>query len=266
MFAPQMNALLQSRRAMENDLRAALESGGFVTHYQPQVDIASGEIIGTEALMRWTRPGHGAVSPALFIPVAEETGLIVALGAWMLGEACREAAAWPVAWHVAVNVSPVQFRVDGYVDSVRGALAQSGLDPQRLELEITEGVLLHDTEETLTILKQLRGLGVRLALDDFGTGYASLGYLHKFRFDKVKIDRSFVRNLDIDPNAAAIVRAVVGLCEALGMTTIAEGVENEHQVAILRGKGCREAQGFLYWAPMPAKALRGLIEHQRQVA
>jgi diguanylate cyclase (GGDEF)-like protein len=266
LFAPEMNATLQSRRAMENDLRAALESGGFVAHYQPQLDIASGEIIGIEALMRWTRPDHGAVSPADFIPVAEETGLIVSLGAWMLGEACREAAAWSVPWPIAVNVSPIQFRVEGYVDSVRDALAGSGLDPRRLELEITEGVLLKDTEGTLLILQQLRALGVRLALDDFGTGYSSLGYLQKFRFDKVKIDRSFVRNLGVDHSAAAIVRAVVRLCEALGMSTIAEGVENDDQVAILRAKGCREVQGFLFWAPMPANALHRLIEQQRQVA
>jgi diguanylate cyclase (GGDEF)-like protein len=261
-FAPEMNAALHDRRAMENDLRGALQSGGLAVHYQPQIDLASGQIVGTEALMRWTRPGHGAVSPAVFIPVAEETGLIVSLGAWLLGEACREAQAWPVAWHVAVNVSPLQFRVEGFLDSIRGALAQSGLDPQRLELEITEGVLLNDTEDTLMILEQLRALGVRLALDDFGTGYASLGYLQKFRFDTVKIDRSFVRSLGVDHKAAAIVRAVVGLCDALGMSTIAEGVENKDQLAMLRAQGCREVQGFLYWAPMPAHALHRVIEQQ----
>jgi EAL domain-containing protein (putative c-di-GMP-specific phosphodiesterase class I) len=251
---------------MENDLRAAPARGGLAVHYQPQIDVASGEIVGAEALMRWTRPGHGAVSPAVFIPVAEETGLIVSLGAWVLGEACREAAAWPFPWHVAVNVSPVQFRNDGFLDSVRVALAQSGLDPQRLELEITEGILLRDTEETLVTLEQLRALGVRLALDDFGTGYASLGYLLKFRFDKVKIDRSFVRNLGVDHAAAAIVRAVIGLCDDLGMSTIAEGVENADQIAMLRARGCREAQGFLYWAPMSAHALHRVIEQQRKVA
>jgi diguanylate cyclase (GGDEF)-like protein len=265
-FVPEMNVILQSRRAMENDLRGALENDSLAVHYQPQIDVASGEIVGAEALMRWTRPGHGAVSPAAFIPVAERTGLIVPLGAWLLGEACREAIGWPVPWHVAVNVSPVQFRVDGFLDSVRDALAQSGLDPQRLELEITEGVLLNDTEETLMILEQLRALGVRLALDDFGTGYASLGYLQKFRFDKVKIDRSFVRNLSIDHKAAAIVRAVVGLCDALGMSTIAEGVENDDQLAILRAQGCREVQGFLYWAPMAPHMLNRVIEQRRKVA
>jgi EAL domain-containing protein (putative c-di-GMP-specific phosphodiesterase class I) len=165
-----------------------------------------------------------------------------------------------------VNVSPVQFRVDGFVDSVRSALAQSGLDAQRLELEITEGILLSDTAQTLVTLEQLRALGVRLALDDFGTGYASLGYLQKFRFDKVKIDRSFVCNLCVDDKAAAIVRAVIGLCDALGMSTIAEGVENTDQVAMLWAQGCREVQGFLYWAPMSAHALHRVIEQQRKAA
>jgi len=265
-FATEMNAALLSRRTMENDLRAAPERGGLAVHYQPQIDVASGEIVGAEALMRWTRPGYGAVSPVVFIPIAEEIGLIVSLGARLLGEACREAAAWPVPWHVAVNVSPVQFRHDDFLDSVRVALAQSGLAPQRLELEITEGALLIDTEETLVILEQLRALGVRLALDDFGTGYASLGYLLKFRFDKVKIDRSFVRKLGVDHAAAAIVRAVIGLCDDLGMSTIAEGVEKADQIAMLRAQGCREAQGFLYWAPMSADALHRVIEQHRKVA
>jgi diguanylate cyclase (GGDEF)-like protein len=265
-FASEMNASMLSRRALENDLRVAPESGGLAVHYQPQIDVTSGEIVGAEALMRWTRPGYGAVSPVVFIPVAEETGLIISLGAWLLGEACREATAWPVPWHVAVNVSPVQFRHHGFVDSVRVGLAQSGLDPQRLELEITEGVLLRDTEETLVTLEQLRALGVRLALDDFGTGYASLGYLLKFRFDKVKIDRSFVCSLGVDHRAAAIVRAVIGLCNDLGMSTVAEGVENADQIAMLRARGCREAQGFLYWAAMSGQALHRVIEQQRKVA
>jgi EAL domain-containing protein (putative c-di-GMP-specific phosphodiesterase class I) len=229
-------------------------------NYQPQIDVTSGQIVGAEALMRWTRPGHGAVSPTLFIPVAEETGLIVEMGAWLLGTACCEAARWPAHVHVAVNVSPVQFRLVGFLDVVRQAIARSGLDPQRLELEVTEGILLNDTDETLVILKNLRALGVRLAMDDFGTGYASLGYLQKFRFDKIKIDRSFVQNLGVDPNAAAIVRAVVGLSDAMGMSTNAEGVENEDQMRMLRAHGCDEVQGFLHWAPMPADAMRRLVE------
>jgi EAL domain-containing protein (putative c-di-GMP-specific phosphodiesterase class I) len=235
-------------------------------HYQPQIDLATGAIIGAEALMRWTRAGHGAVSPADFIPIAEETGLIVPMGAWLLGEACREAATWPARMSVAVNVSPLQFRFAGFLDTVREALARSGLDPRRLELEVTEGILIHDTEETLAILAELRAIGVRLAMDDFGTGYASLGYLRKFRFDKIKIDRSFVQNLGADPNAEAIVRAVVGLSDALGISTNAEGVENTEQANLLHAHGCREVQGFLYSKAVPSRDLHALFEPQRQVA
>ncbi|MBV9736333.1 MAG: EAL domain-containing protein [Acidisphaera sp.] len=263
-FAPEMNFGLQHRRALENDLRSTIDQGALAVHYQPQIDVASGKIVGAEALMRWTRPGHGPVPPSQFIPIAEETGLIVPMGAWLLGKACSDAAGWPASMQVAVNVSPVQFRFNGFVDVVRGALAQSGLDPRRLELEVTEGILLNDTQETLLILAELRGLGVRLAMDDFGTGYASLGYLQKFRFDKIKIDRSFVQNLGVDPNAGAIVRAVVGLSDALGMATNAEGVESEDQLDMLRAHGCREIQGFLYWPPMPVEALRDVLHAQRE--
>ena len=161
-------------------------------HYQPQIDLATGAMIGAEALMRWTRPGHGAVPPNVFIPISEETGLIVSMGAWLLGEACREAATWPAAMRVAVNVSPLQFRLAGFLDTVRGALAQSGLDPHRLELEVTEGILIHDTEETLAVLAELRAIGVRLAMDDFGTGYASLGYLQEIPLRQDQ-DRPVVR-------------------------------------------------------------------------
>jgi EAL domain-containing protein (putative c-di-GMP-specific phosphodiesterase class I) len=223
-------------------------------------------MVGAEALMRWTRPGHGPVPPGVFIPICEETGLIVSMGAWLLGEACREAVTWPAAMRAAVNVSPLQIRLAGFLDTVRGALAQSGLDPHRLELEVTEGILIRDTDETLAALSQLRTIGVRLAMDDFGTGYASLGYLRKFRFDKIKIDQSFVQNLGIDPNAEAIVRAVVGLSDALGISTNAEGVENNEQAAMLRALGCREAQGFLYSKAVPREALHALLGQKRQAA
>ena len=259
-FAPEMNGEVLRRLAIVNDLRRALERDELEVHYQPQIDLATGAMIGAEALMRWTRPGHGAVPPGVFIPISEETGLIVSMGAWLLGEACREAVTWPAAMHVAVNVSPLQFRLAGFLDTVRGALAQSGLDPHRLELEVTEGILIHDTEETLTVLAELRAIGVRLAMDDFGTGYSSLGYLRKFRFDKIKIDRSFVQNLGSDPNAEAIVRAVVGLSDALGISINAEGVENNEQAAMLRAHGCREVQGFLYSKAVPRDALHARFE------
>jgi EAL domain-containing protein (putative c-di-GMP-specific phosphodiesterase class I) len=235
-------------------------------HYQPQIDLATGAIVGAEALMRWTRPGHGATPPGMFIPIAEETGLIVPIGAWLLRKACFEAATWPAGMGVAVNVSPLQFRFAGFLETVRDALAQSGIDPRRLELEVTEGILIHDTDETLAVLAELRAIGVRLAMDDFGTGYASLGYLRKFRFDKIKIDRSFVQNVGNDPNAEAIVRAVVGLSDALGISTNAEGVESKEQEALLRAHGCREVQGFLYSAAVPPRAFHELIRPKREVA
>ena len=184
----------------------------------------------------------------------------------MLREACREAATWPAGMRVAVNVSPLQFRFAGFLATVRDALAQSSLDPRRLELEVTEGILIHDTEETLAVLAELRAIGVRLAMDDFGTGYASLGYLRKFRFDKIKIDRSFVQNLGSDPNAEAIVRAVVGLSDALGISTNAEGVESLEQASMLLAHGCREVQGFLYSKAVPRDKLHALIEPMRRVA
>jgi diguanylate cyclase (GGDEF)-like protein len=261
-FAPEMNAGLRRRRAMENDLRAALVQGGLSVHYQPQIDIATGAIIGAEALMRWDRPGHGSVPPVLFIPVAEETGLIVPMGAWLMREACLAATRWPQGMRIAVNVSPVQFRYAGFLDTVRSVLAETSLDPKRLELEVTEGILMHDTDDTLVSLAELRRLGVRLAMDDFGTGYASLGYLQKFRFDKIKIDRSFIKTLGTDPNAAAIVKAVVGLSDALGMSANAEGVENETQIAMLQSHGCREVQGYFYSPPVPEPELEQLIARQ----
>ena len=265
-FAPEMNAKVMQRNEIENDLRLALERGQLLAHYQPQIDLETGAIVGAEALMRWDRPGHGYVPPLDFIPIAEETGLIVPMGAWLLRETCREAATWPQPIRIAVNVSPIQFRDPDFYDIVRDALTRSGLDPRRLELEVTEGILIHDTQETLAILAQLRALGVRLAMDDFGTGYSSLGYLQKFRFDKIKIDRAFVKNLGADIHADAIVRAVVGMGQALGIATNAEGVESVEQAAMLRAHGCREGQGFLYSRPLPAASLRSLFAAPRKVA
>ena len=265
-FAPEMDARLRHRRSMEQALRAAIGTDQLLLHYQPQVDLATGAIVGVEALMRWNRPGHGAVPPDQFIPLAEETGLIAPLGVWLLDVACQEAARWSGQTQIALNVSPTQFRQAGFLETVKDALARAGLDPRRLEMEVTEGILLHDTAETLAILAELRTLGVRLAMDDFGTGYASLGYLQKFRFDKIKIDKSFIRNLATDPHASAIVRAVVGLSESLGMCTNAEGVEEQEQVDLLRAHGCAEAQGYRFWRPMPAAELRDLLGPPPRVA
>ncbi len=249
-FVPEMNRKLQERRALEADLRAALETGGFRLAFQPQVRLGDGAVTGAEALLRWARPGSGDMPPDRFIPVAEDTGLIGPIGAWVLREACRCAARWPAGMTVAVNVSPVQFRQPDLHDLVMAALEGSGLPPERLELEITEGVLLGDTEETLATLHRLRAAGVRIAMDDFGTGYSSLVYLQKFPFDKVKIDRSFVRNLEGDPSALAILRAVLGMSRALGLGTLAEGVETPAQAEMLREEGCEGAQGYLFGHPL----------------
>ncbi|MFC0409802.1 putative bifunctional diguanylate cyclase/phosphodiesterase [Roseomonas elaeocarpi] len=258
-FAPEMNQRLQERRALEVDLRNALASGGFRLAFQPQINLEDERIIGAEALLRWERPGVGNVPPDQFIGIAEETGLIGQIGAWAIHEACRQAATWPEPMGVAVNVSPVQFRQPGLCECVTAALEHSGLPASRLELEITEGVLLNDTEETLATLERLRRLGVKIAMDDFGTGYSSLGYLQKFPFDKVKIDRSFVRNLGQDPNAGAIVSAVVGMSRALGVRANAEGVELREQAALLLAQGCEEVQGYFFARPMSGEALRELL-------
>jgi diguanylate cyclase (GGDEF)-like protein len=258
-FAPDMDAALQRRRAIEQDLRAALAKAELEVHYQPQVDVGSERIVGAEALMRWHRSGNGTVSPAEFIPIAEESGLIVPLGAWILGQACQEAAKWPAQMHVAVNVSPVQIRAAGFMDTIRCVLRESGLDAQRLELEITEGVLLHNTVQTCGVLAELRDLGVRLAIDDYGIGHSSIGYLQDFLFDKIKIDRSFVANLGIDGKASAIVHAIIALCDVLGLRVCAEGVETRTQFDILRALGCHEFQGFLYSPAVRADQLLSLV-------
>jgi diguanylate cyclase (GGDEF)-like protein/PAS domain S-box-containing protein len=257
-FSSDMNARIVARRAMEEDLRAALSDDRLFVHYQPQVDLRSGEIIGAEALLRWNREGHGMVPPDRIIPLAEDCGLIGAVGRFVFQAACRGAARWPKHLHVAVNVSPVQFLSANFVEDVEAALEEAGLAPDRLELEITERVLLRGTTEVLTILTRLRGLGVRLAMDDFGTGFSSLCYLLKFRFDKIKIDHSLVWCLGGDDNAVAIVRAVVGLSEALQIRSTAEGVETPDQAARMREQGCGEAQGHLYGRPMSAE---DFVEH-----
>ena len=261
-FEPAMNASMQTRRALEIDLRRALALKEFELAYQPQVNAADGELVGFEALLRWRHPERGFVSPADFIPLAEEIGLINPIGEWVLRTACAEAAGWPEPISLAVNLSPVQFRGGRIVEVVASALARSGLAATRLELEITEGALLDDTEGVLKALNALRALGIRISMDDFGTGYSSLSYLQKFPFTKIKIDQSFVRRMEERADCGAIVRAVVALGASLGMKTTAEGVETEAQRERIRAEGCTEIQGYLTGRPMPASAAAELLKGQ----
>ena len=261
-FEPGMDARMQTRRLLELDLRRALAAGEFELHYQPLVDLRTRRPAGFEALLRWRPPGRGLVPPDQFIPLAEEIGLIVPLGEWVLRRACSEATGWPGGLKVAVNLSAVQVRAGrALVGAVASALRESGLAPGRLELEVTETAMLNDTEETLGTLHALKGLGVAVAMDDFGTGYSSLSYLRRFPFDRVKIDKSFVRGLEHggDGGCAAIVRAVTGLCGSMGMATTAEGVETEEQLRRLVAEGCDEVQGYLFSRPVPAADVAGLI-------
>jgi diguanylate cyclase (GGDEF)-like protein len=251
-FAPEMDAKMRKRRELEMDLRAALANNEFELFYQPLVDVVARKVTGFEALLRWRNPARGLVPPGDFIPLAEEIGLIVPIGAWVLRQACTEAASWPEHITVAVNLSPIQFKSERLLLDIVSALGSSGLSPRRLELEITETVMLHDTEATLAMLRQIKALGVAIAMDDFGTGYSSLSYLRKFPFDKIKIDQSFVREISAEDESMAVVRAVMGLGSSLGMVTIAEGVETAEQLATLRAEGCTMAQGFLFSAAVPA--------------
>ena len=251
-FEPAMDLQMQTRRIMEQDLRKALPAGEFELHYQPVVNLASKEISGFEALIRWNHPTRGMISPADFIPLAEEIGFIVPMGEWVIRQACATAAQWPDNLHVAVNISAIQFRSPGLMQVIVSALAASGLAPTRLEIEITESVLLHNKEATLAVLHQLRALGIRIAMDDFGTGYSSLTYLQSFPFDKIKIDRSFVKNITENSSSLNIVRAVAALANGMGMTATAEGVETAEQLHSIASEGCTEMQGFLFSRPLPA--------------
>ena len=244
---------------MERDLRQALLDGGFEIHYQPLVDLARDKVTGCEALLRWRHPERGMVSPAEFIPVAEDTGLIVELGEWVLRTACAEAATWPAHVRLAVNVSPVQLKCPTLALKIASALAASGLSADRLEIEITEAVLIRDDEAALAILHQLRAVGVRIALDDFGTGYSSLSYLKRFPFDKIKIDRCFISDVAEADGSSAIVQAVVNIATARNMTTTAEGVETLAQKGMLRTLGCTEMQGYLFSAAKPGAEVRKLF-------
>jgi diguanylate cyclase (GGDEF)-like protein len=249
-FEESLNERAQIRRQLETDLRLAVERGEFELFYQPLFDLEQNRICSFEALLRWRHPTRGIISPVEFIPVAEDTGLIVAIGSWVIREACAQAVRWPGHIRIAVNVSPVQFHRGGLQESILGALASSGLEPGRLEIEITESVFLEGGEATLRLLHSLRALGVRIALDDFGTGYSSLSYLQSFPFDKLKIDRSFINNLLTREGANAIVRAITELAHALNIETTAEGVEETAQLIELRSHGCSSVQGFLFAEPM----------------
>jgi diguanylate cyclase (GGDEF)-like protein/PAS domain S-box-containing protein len=251
-FEPEMDARMQARRELELDLRKAIVNHEFELNYQPIIDVKTNSVTSCEALVRWLHPKRGRVPPAEFIPLAEETGLIVPLGEWILQQACADAASWPDYITIAVNLSPAQFKSRNLVPAVHKALEDSGLPAKRLELEITELVLLQDNEGAFTVLHQLRDLGIRIAMDDFGTGYSSLGYLRSFPFDKIKIDQSFIQDLPHREESLAIVRAVVGLGSSLGITTTAEGVETQEQLASLSSEGCTEFQGFLFSEPKPA--------------
>jgi len=255
MFEEDMDRCVRQRREIERDLRTGLERGEFELNYQPLLNLETCEISGFEALMRWRHPERGLVSPGEFIPVAEETGLIIPIGEWVLRQACTEAAKWPSHIKVAVNLSPVQFKCQALIQSVVSAIAFSGVRPQQLELEITETALLHNSEKTLATLHSLRDFGVQIALDDFGTGYSSLSYLRSFPFNKIKIDRSFVSALPHDENSAAIVRAVCELGRALNLSITAEGVETQEQFDYVKKEGCTEMQGYFFSKPVIAADL-----------
>ena len=249
-FELAMDQQLREKRALQQDLRTAIARDELELHYQPQAHI-DGEITGFEALVRWHHPRHGLVTPGTFIPLAEESGLILELGEWILRTACREAASWPRPLHIAINLSPVQFQHGDLPRLVHQILLETGLAPSRLELEITEGVLIGDFTRALTILRRLKNLGVRIAMDDFGTGYSSLSYLQSFPFDKIKIDQSFIANLGHSQQAATIVRAVIALGRGLALPVVAEGVETEEQLRFLASEFCNEIQGYLVGRPKP---------------
>jgi len=265
-FEPQMDACVRARRSLELDIRQAIAEGAFELHYQPIVNLGSNEIVGCEALLRWNHPVRGMISPAEFIPTAEETGLILQIGDWVLTTACAEATNWPPGIKLAVNISPVQFRSHAFSLKVANALATAGLSASRLELEITEAVLIRDDEAALAMLQHLRAIGVRIALDDFGTGYSSLSYLQRFPFDKIKIDRCFVNDIAEAEGSSSIVQAVINIARARNMTTTAEGVETERQREMLLSFGCTEMQGYLFSPAMPVAKIRMLLSQANNVA
>jgi len=266
-FEPELDQLMHARRNLERDMRYALANGEFELYYQPFVNVGTGAVSGFEALLRWHHPQRGLVPPVEFIPLAEETGLIVPLGEWILRAACAEAVKWPAHLKIAINLSPAQFRSKELVSVIVGAMANSGIAPQRLELEVTETVIMHDSEAVFAALAQLRQLGVRIALDDFGTGYSSLSFLQKFPFDKIKIDRSFVSELSSSREESRLIaRAVVRFAVSLGKTTTAEGVETKEQLDILRAEACVETQGYYFSRPVQGSMIAQMVRRKANAA
>jgi EAL domain-containing protein (putative c-di-GMP-specific phosphodiesterase class I) len=255
-----MDAKMQVRRLLEIDLRQALLNDEFQVYYQPIVSLHDYGVTGFEALLRWNHPTQGMVSPADFIPIAEEIGVIAPIGVWVLRTACADAARWPAEVKVAVNLSPVQFKSKMLVADIVSALTTSGLPARRLEIEITETVMLQDTNTTLETLNELRNLGVRIAMDDFGTGYSSLSYLRRFPFNKIKIDQCFIRDMSEEDESMAVLRAITGLGANLGMVTTAEGVETLEQLCRLRAEGCTEVQGYFFSKPKPVEEVANMLQ------
>ena len=264
-FEPHMDARMKERRALELALRQAFDNGEFELHYQPILNLEEGEVRCCEALLRWHHPQRGMISPADFIPIAEEIGLVSTLGEWVIRRACEDAAQWPINVGVAVNLSPSQLTSKNLLPTVVSSLASSRLPAERLELEITEAVLMQNSETTLRMLHQLRALGIRISMDDFGTGYSSLSYLRSFPFDKIKIDRCFIKSLGTDPESDAIVRAVAELADSLGMTTTAEGVETRQQFDFVRRLGCNDIQGWFHSRAMPVHELANIFCKQSKI-
>src|SRR6266446_1976748 len=263
-FKADMNVKAVERQSVEGSLRRALERQEFLLHYQPKVNLDTGEITGVEALIRWQQPDRGLVLPSQFVPIAEDCGLIIQIGHWVLREACRQARAWQNAGlpplPIAVNVSAVEFREKGFVEGVRAILSETGLEARYLELELTEGVLMEDAESTASVLQELKRMGVHLAVDDFGTGYSSLSYLRQFPIDILKIDQSFVHQITADPNVSSIVSAIIHMGKSLNHAVIAEGIETQEQRAYLQTQRCAEGQGFLFSRPLGAAQFAHLLE------